>query len=34
MNLYERDYAVILTEEEKEAYEKKIAYVSIMIVKN
>lgn len=34
MNLYERDYTIILTEEEKEAYEKEMAYASIPTVKN
>ena len=34
MNLYERDYTIILTEEEKEAYEKEMAYASISTVKN
>ena len=34
MNLYERDYTIILTDEEKAAYEKEIAYASIPTVKN
>ena len=34
MNLYEQDYTIILTEEEKEAYEKEKAYESIPTVKN
>ncbi len=34
MNLYERDYTIILTDEEKEAYEKEIAYENIRKAKS
>lgn len=34
MNLYERDYTIILTDEEKEAYNNEMLYSRIPIVKN